>query len=204
LTQPPPAPPDKPDQPATEPGGQPQPPDQPTELASQPRPPDQPTGPASQPRPPDQPTGLASQPELPNQPAAALPPPPPVPTAPPKKKRRIWPYVTIGVVLLVILLGVGGVVLLGVLLREEVPEVGQCLDDAPSPDDMEVVDCGSAEAAWSVIGNDGPRTRGEFDQATQGDLCQAFAETQQAMWVTTSYTVDSSTEGEVICLAPVG
>jgi hypothetical protein len=165
--QQPPAPPDKPDQPA----------EQPTELAS----------------------------ALPDEPLpAAPPPPPPPPTAPPKKKRRIWPYVTLAVVVVIVLLGVGGVVLLGNLLREEVPEVGECLNDAPAADDMEVVDCAAAEAAWRVIGNDGAWTRGEFDAAAQGDVCQAFAATEQALWVTSSSTVNSGTEGEVICLAPVG
>jgi hypothetical protein len=193
LTQTPPAPPDKPDQPATSTG-----------QAAPPPAAGEPTGLAGQPQSPDQSTGLAGQPELPDRPSAALPPPPPAPTAPPKKKRRIWPYVLVGVLVLFILVAVGGVLLVRSLLQEEVPEVGQCLNDAANPDDMEVVDCGSAEAAWSVVGSHGALTRGEFDQATQGDLCQAFPETQQAMWVTSSLTVDSGTEGEVICLAPVG
>jgi hypothetical protein len=171
-----------------QPPASPDKPDQPTEQASQPEP-----AQASEP-----------EPELPDQPAAAPPPPPPVPATPaPKKKRRVWLIVTLSVVAVLILLVVGGVFLVMNVLREEVPQVGECLNEA-SPEDMEVVDCGSAEAAWNVVGSDGTWTRGDFDAAAQGDVCQEFPETQQALWVTESPTVDSGTEGEVICLAPIG
>jgi hypothetical protein len=161
-----------------------------------PAPPDKPDQPAEPADPPP--------PELPEQPLAAAPPPPPPAPSPPPKKRRIWPYVTIAVVVVVAALGVGAVLLVRSVLAEEVPQVGECLDNAANPDDMDVVDCGSAEAAWNVIGNDGTWPRGEFDAAAPGEVCQAFPETEQALWVTSSATVDSQTEGEVICLAPAG
>jgi hypothetical protein len=162
--------------------------------------------PPAPPEKPDQPAAEQASPppsELPDQPPEASPPPPPAPT-PPAKKRRVWPYVALAAVIVIIGLGIGAALLVRSVLTEEVPQVGDCLNNAANPDDMDVVDCGSADAAWSVIGNDGTWTRGDFDAATQGEVCQAFTDTQQALWVTSSPTVNSGTEGEVICLAPVG
>lgn len=150
---------------------------------------------------------LASQPQLPDQPRlpdqpVAAPPPPPVPAAPPKK-RRVGLIVTLTVVAAVAVMAVGGFLLVG-SLREDPPQVGDCLTDEPLADDMEVVACDAAAAAWSVIGSDGIWTRGDFDTAEQGEVCQGFPATQQALWVTSAASVEATTEGEVICLAPIG
>jgi hypothetical protein len=172
-------------------------PDQPTQQ-DQPGEPAQPqggeTGVASEPAPPD-------QPELPEQPAAAPPPPPPAPAAPPKK-RRVGLIVTLTALVALAVVAVGAFLLLSVL-REELPQVGDCMTDGATADDMEVVACDSGDAAWSVIGSDGTWTRGDFDVADQGEVCEAFPETAQALWVTSATSVASGTEGEVICLAPL-
>jgi hypothetical protein len=174
----------------------------------QPAPPDRPhqQDQPDEPAPPSQggaPTELPSEPELPEQPPAAPPPPPaPVPSKAAPKKRRVGLIVTLTLLgtLVVVAAGVAALVL---LTREELPQVGDCLNDAVLAADMEVVSCDSAEAAWSVIGSDGTWTRGEFDAAGQGEVCQGFPATEQALWVTNVRTVDSGTEGEVICLVPI-
>lgn len=186
--------------------------------ASSPKPPDQPSQPdqPAQPDIPSQPDGSAPSepaapaavsldpPDLPEQPAAAVPPPPPppVPAAAEPPKRRIGLIVTLVAVVVAGLVVVGAVLVVR-MLGEEVPTVGDCLTDAPAPDDMEIVDCDSDQAFWSVIGNDGSWTRGEFDTAEQGALCEGFEATERALWVTSSRSVDEGTGGEVVCLAPL-
>jgi hypothetical protein len=116
--------------------------------------------------------------------------------------RRIWLVVALAAAGGVLALGAAGFVVLN-LLREELPQVGDCLNDAASVDDMHVVACDSAEAAWAVVGEDGVWTRGDFDAAGPGEVCQAYPTTEQAMWVTSARSMGAATEGKVVCLEPL-
>jgi hypothetical protein len=161
----------------------------------------------AQPSEPEQPAAAVppAQPELPDLPALPVPSPPPAPPAPPAspaRKGRIGLIVAL-VAVAVVGLAVAGVWLVVNLLEEEVPAVGDCLTDAPAPDDMEIVGCDSGEAFWSVIGDDGSWTRGDFDAAEVGELCEEFDATQRALWVTGERDVEAGTGGEVVCLAPL-
>jgi hypothetical protein len=144
---------------------------------------------------------LPDLPELPDQPVPA-PPPPPASPAQPARKGRIGLIVAL-VAVVVVGLAVAGVWLVVNLIEEDVPTVGDCLTDQPDPDDMEIVGCDSGEAFWSVIGNDGSWTRGDFDTAEPGELCEEFEATERALWVTSARSVDAGTGGEVVCLAPL-
>jgi len=211
LTQQPPATPDQPTQ-QDQPSEPKQPPGGETGLASEPskgadtaaasEPSKGETGLASEPSKGAE-TATASEAELPDQPVA-IPPPPPPPAAPKAqpKKRRVGLIVALTVLAALAAVAVGGFFLLS-SLREDLPQVGDCLNDAPTADEMDVVACDGNDAAWSVIGSDGTWTRGDFDTAGQGEVCDAFPDTEQALWVTNATTVDSGTEGEVICLAPL-
>jgi hypothetical protein len=155
-------------------------------------------GPPAQPELPD----LPELPELPEQPVPVPPPPPLAPPPPPARKSRI------GLIVALVAVAVAGLAAAGVwlvvnLLEEEVPTVGDCLTDQPDPDDMEIVGCDSGEAYWSVVGTDGSWTRGDFDSAEQGELCDGFEATQRALWVTSERDVKPGTGGEVVCLAPL-
>lgn len=138
-------------------------------------------------------------------PGVAPAPPPPAPAGPPPhgaeppaRPRRLGLKIGLAVAAgLVVLVGAGvvGVVL---LLGEDVPEVGACLTDAEDPGEIEVVDCGSEQAAWRVVGHDGSRTEAEFERATREEICQAFPDWENALWLRTNLL---SGEGEVVCLA---
>lgn len=208
MTQPPPArQPDQPDQPdrPDQPDG-PDRPDGPGEEPAPDAPPEAATGPT--PEASTEPTPEASTGPLPDQPGAAAPPPPPVPPAPPAGSRRAL-KVTVGVVgalAVGVVAVVAGALLFSAIGGDEQPrpEVGDCLTDAVNADDIEVVDCGSAEAAWTVIGLSATLTEREFGDASRGDLCQEFPGwTGPALWFGEE-TDDLSGEGEVVCLAAVG
>jgi hypothetical protein len=184
LTQQPPAPPDQPEQQDT----------QQDTLPDQAEQQDKADQPQQEERPEPE--------ELPEQPVAAPPPPPPPPKAPPKK-RRVGLIVALTVLGALAVVAIGGVVLVN-LLREDLPQVGDCMTDGATADDMEVVACDSPEAAWNVIGSDGTWTWGDFNAAAQGELCQGFSDTDQALWVSNATSVEDATEGEVVCLAPIG
>jgi hypothetical protein len=129
------------------------------------------------------------------------PPPPHAEPAPPRS--RLGLKIALGVVAGVVVLAVAGVVLIASLLGDDVPEVGDCLTHSEDPTEMEVVDCDAAEAVWRVIGNDGTWTEREFDEATREEVCQAFPDWRNALWLG-EQTDDLSGEGEVVCLAPTG
>jgi len=161
--------------------------------------------------PPDQPVkpGQADQqgsPDKPSMPDQPVGPPPPPPRPEPKKKRRVGLYVTLGVLAVVLLICVAGGVVFLTSAGDEIPEAGQCLNDAPQATDMEVVDCGATDAAWTVLGTGGTMSRGEFSTLTaDADVCDAYPTTERALWVTDAFFgVNDDTEGEVICLASVG
>jgi hypothetical protein len=89
------------------------------------------------------------------------------------------------------------------LLSEDLPAAGDCLTDASVPDEMTVVDCGSSEAFWTVVGLDGTWTHGDFEAATAGEVCAGFPTSQQALWVSNARTVAAGTDGQVVCLEPL-
>lgn len=144
----------------------------------------------------------SADPALP--PRDASPPPPPPPTGPPER-RRSWLTITLIAAVVVAVGCVGGGYLLLNSLREDVPQAGECLLDAPDPNDMTVVGCDSDQAAWSVIGADGTMTQAEFQALTPEDgVCQEHAGTEQVLWVTDAWFVDDGTAGTVVCLRRVG
>lgn len=99
----------------------------------------------------------------------------------------------------------GGGYLLVNSLREDLPEAGECMTDAPDPNEMSVVGCDSDQAAWSVVGADGAMTQVEFQALTPEDqVCQEHEGTEQALWVTDAWFVDDDTEGTVVCLRRAG
>lgn len=129
--------------------------------------------------------------------------PPPPPTAPPKRPR--WLAITLVTAAVALVACAGGAYLVLSSLREEVPEAGECLIDAPDANDMTVVGCDSDLAAWSVIGADGTMTQVEFQALTPEDgVCQEHAGAEQVLWVTDAWFVDDDTAGTVVCLRRVG
>lgn len=189
--------PDQPDQPEGAAGEQPESPAEPAPGTLDPAPP-----PAAGPVPDEPPL---EQPPGPAPPPPTGPPPPGPEQAAPRKRRT--GLIVVGVVAGVLLLGCLGMVAVAVFTGGgDIPEAGDCLTDAADANDMDVVDCGAGDAAWSVLGEDQTMTRGEFSGLTQQDqVCQAYPETQQALWVTEArFGVDDSTEGKVICLQRTG
>lgn len=159
---------------------------------------------------PDQAGQPASEQPLPEQPLAAAPPPPPPPPAPgqgPAKKRRTGLIVTLIAVAGVLLVCVvGGVAVLLLGGGGDIPQAGECMSDAVDPNEMEVVACDSPDAAWSVIGSGGSMTRGEFNaRSQQQQVCEEHPGTLQALWLTDAvFSSSDDTEGEVVCLGPIG
>lgn len=147
----------------------------------------------------------AEQP-LPEQPLAAPPPPPTAGPTPTKKSRKGLMVALIAVAGILLLCVVGGVVLVLAGGGTNVPEAGECMTDAVDPNEMEVVACDSADAAWSVIGSGGTMTRAEFNTRSQEQqVCAEHPGTVQALWLTGSLLNSSDdTEGEVVCLGPIG
>jgi hypothetical protein len=137
-------------------------------------------------------------------PGAGTPSPPPQ-----KSSKKLWG----------ILGGVGGTVLLiggfavvrGLLgaagdeieLNFQVPDVGECItQDSLFGTETNVVDCGSAEAAWEVIGNDGTWTENDFDATPAEEICTGFEGTEQMLWIG-EITSDGTGGGDVVCLVSV-
>lgn len=129
----------------------------------------------------------------------------PAAEAPPVRQSRRWLWV--GLVALAVLVGgaVAGATGVAVvqLLREDAPEVGDCLTREAVNDDIDIVDCGEGAAHWRVIGHDGAWTQGEFAQASDDEVCADHPDTQQALWVTAARDVSDDSDGEVVCLAPL-
>jgi hypothetical protein len=78
-----------------------------------------------------------------------------------------------------------------------VPEVGDC--GKPSGDDsFEVVDCGSDEAQFRVVGvEDEKMTQAEYEVDTTA--CTGFPTAEQILWVGDEFGLD----GTVLCAGPV-
>ena len=149
---------------------------------------------------PGSPAGAAAPPGG----APEIPPGPPGPPAgaAPPRRRRLGLVLGIagGLVALAVAAAAGFVAL--TLLSEDLPAAGDCLTDASVPDEMTVVDCGSSEAFWTVVGLDGTWAHGDFEAATAGEVCAGFPTSQQALWVSNARTVSADTEGQVVCLEP--
>jgi hypothetical protein len=130
-------------------------------------------------------------PSGPGQPGGAYPPAPP---APPKKHagRRV----AAGIFLLVIVVVV---VVVAVKARQGNPDsavVGDCIHHG-SGDNVKVVDCKDASAAYKVVGKVENKTQPQFDLSS-GTICKPFPGAQSAFW---KGKVGST--GYVLCLAPI-
>jgi hypothetical protein len=154
-----------------------------------------------------EPTSLPPADLPPPPPGSSLPPPPPgslpADALPPRPSRRGLKIALVAAAGVVVLAVAGVVLLIALLAGDDVPEVGQCMTHSDDPAEMAVVDCDDAEAVWRVIGNDGSWTERDFDQAPRAEVCQAFPEWRNALWLG-EQTDDLSGEGEVVCLAPTG
>lgn len=161
---------------------------------------------------PPQPSG---QPSLP-PPDPGLPPPqqppvgqfpgqpfPPDAAPPPEKKKRGKLAIVGGVLVAVAVAFVVRLAIGAVLGGADNPEVGDCVNDAFNPDDIEVVDCGSADAAWEVIGVHGDMSEADFDAIVASQdtstVCTAFPEWENAIWFG-----DQGGDGEVFCVVAAG
>jgi hypothetical protein len=122
-----------------------------------------------------------------------------VPPAPPKKRSRkavVW--ITVGIVGLLLICGLGGALLVGVAnLRSNSvanASVGECLGGTTSTeldaDKMTKVDCGSAEAKFKVVGRIEDKTSAEREAS-----CEGVAETDFVFW-----TGREGGKGTVLCL----
>jgi hypothetical protein len=170
--------------------------------------PQQPTGqppfqPGGQGFPPQQQPGPGQQFQVPQQPGPGqqfqVPQQfPPADAQPEKKKRGALIGALVGVGGLV-LVAIVGFVVRGALFGADVPEVGECINNPDNPNDIEVVDCTSSEAAFEVIGLDGEMTESAFDEASAEEVCTSFPEWEQAVWYGTG-----GDDGEVVCVVTTG
>lgn len=154
-----------------------------------------PQGPGfGQPPPPGQPPQPGGQFQVPGQfpPAGGQ----------PEKKKRGKLYAVVGVVIAVGVAIVVRVVIGSVFGGVDTPAVGECVNNALNIDDLEVVDCSSAEATWEVIGVHGEMSESDFDQVIAGevgDTCSAFPEWENALWFG-----ETGGDGEVVCVVSAG
>jgi hypothetical protein len=124
---------------------------------------------------------------------------------PPKRSNtgKIIGFVIGGVVLLLVI-GCIAVAAIGLRMlgqRVENASIGDCmpaavLDSAAEDQDLEKVDCGSAEAAYRVVGMVKDVTSEQFDSSE--DPCSSFATARAALWVGAE-----GRDGKVLCLEPV-
>ncbi len=138
----------------------------------------------------------------------AAPPPPPPPgyqPAPPKKRskfRLIAPLVALVVV--------AGVVIAAWLASRSSPanaKVGDCLKSgaitsttAQDAGDVKIVDCGSTDAKYKVVGKVDGKTQTDF--TTDNNICKPYIDqgSTTALWGQAS----GSSKGFVLCLAETG
>lgn len=163
----------------------------------------EPTASQPDPRPaaPEEPAATPAAPEAPEAPAEPVPAPAPAPAEPVRRSRRGLKIV-VGVVAGIVVLAVAGVVVIVTQFGSEVPAVGECLNHSDDPTEMEVVACDSDQAAWQVIGHEeGTLTEQEFDQISRDEVCQAFPDWENALWLRTNVLTG---EGQVVCLDTTG
>lgn len=80
-------------------------------------------------------------------------------------------------------------------------EVGDCLDDADTPQRLRRVDCDDADAAWTVVHRVSGIREAEFaDAARREELCRPAGEWEVAFWV----GEEDGTIGDLLCLRPHG
>lgn len=94
---------------------------------------------------------------------------------------------------------------IGELSGDDVPAVGDCMNAAADANDMGVVDCGSEDAAFRVVGNDGAWVWQDFEAAANAGgegICEEHPQHSTALFVGEGDEPDS--EGEVVCLEPTG
>lgn len=146
---------------------------------------------APEPQPPaDQPPAAPSE----TSPLATA---PPEAARPPERNRRL--ALIVAAAAGVVILAVIGAVLVANQLGDDLPETGDCMSNDADPTEIRVVDCGSEEAAWTVVGLEGSWTEQEFDQAVRDRICQAIPNWDNALWLGEE-TDDRSGEGTVVCL----
>lgn len=128
---------------------------------------------------------------------------PPDGAPPPEKKKRGKLAIVGGVLIAIVVAVVVRVVIGSVLGGADNPEVGDCVNGAFNPDDIEVVDCGSSDAAWEVIGVHGDMSEADFDAIVASQdtstICTAFPEWENAIWFG-----DQGGDGEVFCVVTAG
>ncbi|MBW8482302.1 LppU/SCO3897 family protein [Actinomadura parmotrematis] len=120
-------------------------------------------------------------------------PPPPAPAK--RSSGRRWL-----VVLAVIVVLIGGLVALGAWASQGSPDsakAGDCVA-RPGADDLKVVKCTDASAAFKVLGRVDDKYKYQFDQDSK-TLCAPYQGTRSAFW-----RGESGKQGYVLCLGPVG
>ncbi len=76
-------------------------------------------------------------------------------------------------------------------------EVGDCLNDAPAPEQLRRVDCEHADAAWVVAHRVSGVAEEEFaDPQRREELCRPADEWQVAFWL----SQEPTSLGDVMCL----
>lgn len=117
---------------------------------------------------------------------------------PPEQRKRRLAQIVVGAAGAVILAVIGAVVVAN-QLGDDLPATGDCMSNHADPAEIRVVDCGSAEAAWTVVGLDGTWTEQEFDESPRHRVCQEIPKWDNALWLG-EQTDDRSGEGTVVCL----
>jgi len=125
---------------------------------------------------------------------------PAVPAEPEAKPRRAKKII-LSIVSVLVVIGIVAVAKVG--LREVIDRVtgnttkavaGDCVTDAQSADDMKVVDCTAADAAYKVAGVGEDKT-----QAEANDVCAQFATAEDYLFLYEG-TLSDTTKGRVLCL----
>ena len=118
-------------------------------------------------------------------------PPAPAPRKRSSRGRWIW-------VLAVLVVLVGGLAALGAWASKGSPDAakaGDCVSH-PGGDDLKVVECTDASAAYKVLGRVDDTYKYQFDQGTK-TLCAPYQGTRSAFW-----RGEQGKQGYVLCLGP--
>lgn len=149
------------------------------------------------------PPGQPGQPTPP--PPGGFPPPPPPPGFGAKAggaAKAVGMSIVVRIVIGVVIIGVlalGGWIVKNLTGDPETASVGDCVTDAPSADDMKVVDCTDSTAAYKVVKKIDSVTDKGSDQDT---ITAACGETDDS-WTTGLYAKDKYGNIDyVLCLGP--
>lgn len=115
----------------------------------------------------------------------------PVPVKKSRSTRRV-------VALVVLVLVLGGIGLAAYQAQKSNPDsaaVGDCVSKG-SAEDVKIVDCTSASAAYKVLGKVDNKTQVQFDLSSK-TICEPFAGAQSAFW-----KGEIGKPGYVLCLGP--